>query len=92
MYVSYYIDNINNVDVQTNLFSKVFETNLVRSLSRYVGQTNVEIYFSLYENLAYKMHFSKKYPIGIDDIKTIVDEYNAEYLMDIDSAEFRKNQ
>lgn len=90
MYVSYYIDNINNVDVQTNLFSKVFETNLVRSLSRYVGQTNVEIYFTIYENLAYKMHFSKKYPIGIDDIKTIIEEYNAEYLMDIDSAEFRK--
>lgn len=90
MYVSYYIDNINNVDIQTNLFSKVFETNLVRSLSRWVGQTNVETYFSIYENLAYKMHFSKKYPIGIDDIKTIIDEYNDEYLMDIDAAEFRK--
>ena len=91
MYVSYYIDNIHNVDVQTNLFSKVFETNLVKSLLRYISSESVEEYFTIFENLAYRMHFNKKYPISIKDIQDVIKDYNSEFMMDIDFAEFRKN-
>lgn len=91
MYVSYYVDNIHNIDVQTNLFSKVFETNLVKSLTRYIGNESIEEYFTILENLAYKMHYSKIYPISIQDIQEVIADYNSEYMMEIDSAEFRRN-
>lgn len=91
MYVSYYADNIRNVDVQTNLFSKVFETNLVRALQQYISNENIEEYFTIYENLAFKTHFDKKYPITIKDIQDIIKTYNNDFMLDIDCAEFRKN-
>ena len=91
MYVSYYVDDIHNADVQTNLFSKVFETNLVKSLQKYISNENIEEYFTIYENLAYKIHFEKKYPISINDIQNVIKSYNDKYMLEIDCAEFRKN-
>ena len=91
MYASYYIDDIHNADVQTNLFSKVFETNLVKSLQKYISNENIEEYFSIYENLAYKIHFEKKYSISIEDIQYVIKSYNDNFMLEIDYAEFRKN-
>ncbi len=91
MYVSYYVDDIHNADVQTNLFSKVFETNLVKALQKYISNENIEEYFTIYENLAYKMHFGKKYPISIEDIQNVIKSYNDNYMLEIDCAQFRKN-
>lgn len=90
MYVSYYTDDIKNTDLQTNLFSKVFESNIIRSLMRYIKNESVDEYFALYENLAYKMHFNKKYPITYNDIKETIDQFNIDFMMEIDISKFRK--
>ena len=89
MYVSFYVEDIRNIELKTNLFSKVFESNIVRSLMRYIQDETVDEYFALYENLAYKMHFNKKYPITYEDIKSTIDEFSNEFMIDVDIAQFR---
>ena len=90
MYVNHYTDDVKNTDLQTNVFSKVFEANIIRSLMKYIKNESVDEYFALYENLAYKMHFSKKYPITYSDIKETIDDYNSDFMMEIDISKFRK--
>lgn len=91
MYVLYYINNINTIDVQNNIFNKVFESNLVQALQRYVANEDIEEYFSVLENLAYRMHFNRIYPMSMQNISDVVTQYNDEYFMNIDIAKFRDN-
>lgn len=91
MYVLYYINNINTIDVQNNIFNKVFESSLVRSLQRYVANEDIEEYFSILENLAYRTHFNRIYPISMQEISEIISQYNDEYFMNIDVSKFCNN-
>ena len=90
-YVDYYIKNNEHIESQSNVFGKVFESNITCSLQKVTSNDNIEEYYTVLELLAYKVHFSKKCPFGISDINEVISKYNDEYMMKVDSSDFRKN-
>jgi len=91
MYASYYAEDTKSPDVHTNIFSIVFEHNIVKALLKYVDQNTILEYLPIYENLAYNMHFSKTYPITYEDIKSEIKKYNEIFMMEVNCTKFLKN-
>lgn len=87
-YVSYYCKNMGDIGVRnTNVFSKVFENNLVYALSKNAGSISVDKAFMLLNEIAYRVHFNKQYPIPIKLIQDSIEYYNTEYSSDVDFLE-----
>ncbi|WP_068786914.1 metallophosphoesterase [Paenibacillus phocaensis] len=79
-YVSYYCKNVGDAASRTtNIFSKVFEANLVNALSRFKTKISVEKAFMLLSAIAYNVHFQKQYPIPSEMIFRCIENYNQEY-------------
>ncbi|WP_127587739.1 metallophosphoesterase [Paenibacillus koleovorans] len=79
-YVAYYCRNVGDSTFRTtNIFSKVFEANLINSLNKYSAKISVEKAFMLLSAIAYNIHFKKKYPIDSKGIYESIENYNLEY-------------
>ena len=80
-YVEYFMNNIGDVTANdTGVFNKVFETNIVNSISPYqTSKISVDKVFVLLSKVAHFIHFNKAYPITEKDLFGIIDIYNNEY-------------
>lgn len=82
-FVEYYSATSEFDKPDKNVFSKVFETNIVNAIRKCDKKANVDEIFIALEEVAYWIHFSKKYPLSNHDFVKIIEDYNEEYDQDI---------
>ena len=69
-----------------NVFGKVFEANMTLSLrEKLPGKITVEKAYLLLGMIAYKIHFTKTYPISIASLHEAITQYNADYDDEVDA-------
>ena len=79
-YVTYYL-NFPYIKTQndSNVFNKVFESNITFRISRSTKEENVSEILTALDYVAHKIHFSKSYPLPNDDFVKAIEEYNKDY-------------
>ncbi len=89
MYVEYCVrDAEMATSSNKNVFGRVFETNLVNNIRRFVSEETVDEYCVLLEDVAYAIHFEEKYPLASTDLSCIIDKYNEDNLMRVSVQKF----
>lgn len=87
-YVNFFIKETSDSYLRNDIaFNKIFETNINNSIIKNTKANLVEKSFTILEELAYYIHFNKRYPISIQEFETIVDNYNSDYLEEVNSRE-----
>lgn len=88
-FTKYYCNNIGEtIQNDGEIFSKVFEANIVSLLKPYARKISVDKILIVMDKIAYGMHCNKKYPMNQTDICEIINEYNEEFDSEVDFAEF----
>lgn len=79
-YVIYYLKfSFLKTQTDTNVFSKVFEANIVFRLAQNTDVDDVNEILVALDFVAHKMHFSKRYTLSIDEFMEAVSDYNNQY-------------
>ncbi|MBR6072123.1 MAG: hypothetical protein IKP77_04740 [Acholeplasmatales bacterium] len=62
----------------SNGFTSVFQSNITRQLERIrtLNKDDIDEYLYLLQNIAYKAHISKEYPISIECFTEVINNYN----------------
>lgn len=89
LFVDYYCRNIREMQYNSgNVFGKVFEANMTLSLrEKLPGKITVEKAYLLLGMIAYKIHFTKTYPISIASLHEAITQYNADYDDEVDARQ-----
>lgn len=88
-FTKYYCNNIGEtIQNDGEIFSKVFETNIVSLIKPYAKKINVDKILIVLDKIAYWMHCNKKYPMHQADICRIITQYNEDFDSEIDFVEF----
>lgn len=88
MYVEYCINDTELTNSNKNVFGRVFETNLVNRIRKFVSDADIDEYSFLLEEIAYQIHFNEKYPLALTELVNIIDNYNKDYSMHVDIQKF----
>ncbi|WP_196593183.1 metallophosphoesterase [Pectinatus sottacetonis] len=88
-YVLYFIKEAgecknNNYDI----FNMVFEHNIMTAIQNEDKSMSVNTYFYVLDELAYVIHFEKKYPLKQETFNSIIEQYNIDYDQNINSKTF----
>lgn len=88
-FVKYYCNNIGEtIQNDGEVFSKVFEANIVSLLKPNAGTLSVDKILIVLDKIAYGMHCGKKYPMNQKDIFEIISGYNEEFDSDVNYVTF----
>jgi len=88
-FTKYYCNNIGEaIQNDGEIFSKVFEANIVSLLKPHVRRNSVDKILIILDKIAYGMHCNKNYPMNQSDICEIINDYNEEFDSEVDFAEF----
>ncbi len=88
-FVKYYCNNIGEtIQNDGEIFSKVFEANIVSLLKPNAKTLNVDKILIVLDKIAYGMHCSKIYPMNQKDILKIISVYNEEFDSDVNYVDF----
>lgn len=88
-YVKYYCKNIKEISQNDGeVFSKVFEANIVNAVMPYLKKMNVDKLFIVLDKVAYYIHSQKAYPIKFKEVENIINAYNEKYDSDVKTLEF----
>ncbi|MFI3171811.1 MAG: metallophosphoesterase, partial [Eubacteriales bacterium] len=71
-----------------NVFSLVYESNIVQKINQVVYNTTTEIIINILRELAFRMHFRKHFAITELEIISIVDCYNKTYRQKLSGVTF----
>lgn len=83
-FTRYYCINANeSIQNDGNIFSKVFEANIVSLIYPNTTKMHVDKIFILLDKIAYTIYKSRKHPLNISCITDIVEKYNYEYGSDV---------
>lgn len=81
-YIQYFTaDNQYEYVKGENYFNKIFEYDLSEALLAGCQKSDLETYFTIYEEISYYMFKNKKDVLPIEDIRKIIETYNNEYGM-----------
>lgn len=89
-FTKYYCNNVGeSVQNDGNIYGKVFESNLTSLLKPYLkkGMT-ADKAFILLDKIAYQMHISKSDPISLQQIDSVIKQYNYDFGSNIDTDDF----
>lgn len=85
-YTQYFIeDNTDSYIRNDAAFNKVFETNINNAIIANTSKNLVDQSFIILEELAYYIHFNKRYPLSIQEFEKIVKNYNDEYSEEVNA-------
>lgn len=88
-FTKYYCNNIGEtIQNDGEIFSKVFEANIVSLIKPYAKKINVDKILIVLDKIAYSMHCNKKYPMNQADICGVIAQYNEDFGSEIDFVEF----
>jgi len=78
-YVIYFLKNEEVIPAQHDIFSAVFEANIIQAISDHGIRDNIDKVLMVLEEICYYIHLNHCYPISSEKIAQIVDNYNSEY-------------
>lgn len=88
-FTKYYCNNIGEtIQNDGEIFSKVFEANIVSLLKTHAKKMSVDKILIILDKIAYKMHIEKKYPMNQMDVYKVIDEYNDDFDSEVDCVDF----
>lgn len=88
-FTKYYCNNIGEtIQNDGEIFSKVFEANIVSLIKPYAKRINVDKILIVLDKIAYTMHCNKNYPMNQGDICGVIAQYNEDFDSEIDFVEF----
>ena len=88
-FTKYYCNNIGEtIQNDGEIFSKVFEANIVSLIKPYAKKLSVDKILIILDKIAYGMHCNKKYPMSQVDICEVIDKYNEEFDSEVDYVDF----
>lgn len=88
-FTKYYCNNIGEtIQNDGEIFSKVFEANIVSLIKPYAKKINVDKILIVMDKIAYSMHCNKNYPMNQTDICGVIAQYNEDFDSEIDFVEF----
>ena len=88
-FTKYYCNNIGEtIKNDGEIFSKVFEANIVSLLKPYAKKMSVDKILIIMDKIAYSMHCNKKYPMDQKEICEIINNYNEEFGSEVDYVDF----
>lgn len=83
-YTNYFIqDPYHDYTKGEAIFSKVFEFELTQSIIALAKKTDVDEIFTTFEEIAGYMYLNRKDILPIEDVKSVIDEYNSAYGVDV---------
>jgi len=83
-FVRFYYDKSATLEVKnTELFGTVFENNIINALRMRVKKHSLDEALTVLEEVAYYIHFNKKYPLSYESYRQIVSFYNEEYDLSV---------
>lgn len=88
-YTEYYCNNVMDaIQNDGEVFSKVFEANIVNSIKQHAKRIKVDKLFVIIDKVAYYIHSNKAYPLKQGDLINIINQYNEKYGENINVLEF----
>ena len=88
-FTKYYCNNIGEtIKKDGEIFSKVFEANIVSLLKPYAKKMSVDKILIIMDKIAYSMHCNKKYPMDQKEICGIINNYNEDFGSEVDYVDF----
>lgn len=87
-YVQFLIGNNGNPKHKQNIFSMVFENAIQNAIIACRPKDSLDRISILLEEVAYYVHFHRKYPFELTDLTQVVKTYNYEYGENIDVKNF----
>lgn len=88
-FTKYYCNNIGEtIQNDGEIFSKVFEANIVSLIKPYAKKINVDKILIILDKIAYSIHCNKKYPMNQAEICGVIEQYNEDFDSEINFAEF----
>lgn len=88
-FAKYYCSNIGDIMYNDgNIFSKVFESNIVQLIKPHARKITVDKVFMILDKIAYGIYIAKEYPISLTKIDLLIRTYNDTYGSKVDTAEF----
>ena len=88
-FTKYYCNNIGEtIKNDGEIFSKVFEANIVSLLKPYAKKMSVDKILIIMDKIAYSMHCNKKYPMDQKEICEIINNYNEDFGSEVDYVDF----
>lgn len=89
-FVKYYCKNVGEASTNDgNVFSKVFEANLVSLIKPFAKKDlSVEKILVVLDKIAYYIVLNKKYPISVTEIENVITNYNSRYGSNIETFGF----
>lgn len=83
-YIQYFTGDAHYEYVQgENVFNRIFEFDLCNSLKNGCNKNELETYLTIYEFIAFYMFKNKKDTLSIEEIRNVIDDYNANYGMSL---------
>lgn len=85
-----YINYIFSAHSSTNnnshsIFSKVFEANITNAIRESKAKASTDEVLIVLDEIAHYIHFKKRYPLKHDEFVRIIENYNLEYKMTVNS-------
>lgn len=79
-FVDYYLNfTYTKTQNESNVFSKVFEANVIFRLAQNTEEENVSETLIALDFVAYHIHINKKYPLPLEEFMNAVEKYNKKY-------------
>lgn len=79
-YVDYFLNfSFVKTAKESNVFSKVYEANIVYRIAKYTSEENVDEIMLALDHVAQHVHFNKKYPLSFNNFKEVIHMCNEKY-------------
>lgn len=89
-FTKYYCNNIGEtIQNDGEIFSKVFEANIVSLIKPYAKNISVDKILIILDKIAYAMHTTKEYPMSQKSIFGVINSYNEEFNSEVDFMDFQ---
>ena len=88
-YTKCWLENEDMATNHKNVFSVIFDNNIINSLREQVSNENdLRAYLIVLEEIAYFIHKNHRYPLSVANLEEIIKKYNDEYDQVINSKRF----
>ena len=88
-FAKYYCNNIGEtLHNDGNIFSKVFEANIVQLIKPYARKITVDKVLMVLDKIAYGIYKNKEYPVSMGRVHEAIESYNNDYASKINTNDF----
>ena len=85
-YLCAYIKRHDDLLNKQNIFSSIFESNIIQSIENNKQTENTQIILKILEEIAIYVHKNKSYPFSYDEADFVIQNYNKEYEFSVNTS------